>query len=129
MKTSNKMQEVVIQLAGKHGLDLTQPGASLRLDMPGFDRLVIERKGEKLVSVAHIYEQHGRLLPDPEIVFFTGESGWIALEISQVLGGRRVYATLSSDGQESALINAVDQASLAPTSRPIAAATTSPALS
>ena len=113
MKTSNKMQEVVTQLAAKHGLDLSQPGASLRLDMPGFDRLVIERTGEKLVSVAHTYEQDERLMPDPEIVFFTGESGWIPMEINQIVGGRRVYATLSPDGQELALVNPVDQASLA----------------
>ena len=113
MKISNKMQEVITHLAAKHGLDLAQPEARLRLDMPGFDRLVIERTGEKLVSVAHYYEQHGRLMPDPEIVFFTGESGWIPLEITQVLGGQRVYAVVSSDGQELALINAVDQASLA----------------
>jgi hypothetical protein len=83
------------------------------LDVPGFDRLVIERTGVKLVSVAHYYEQQGHLMPDPEIVFFIGELGWIPLEISQILGGRRVYATLSSDGQELASINAVDQASLA----------------
>ena len=45
MKTSKKMQEVVTQLAAKHGLDLGQPGTRLRLDMPGFDRLVIEPLG------------------------------------------------------------------------------------
>jgi len=113
VKTSKKMQEVITRLATKYGLDLSRPDARLRLGMPGFDRLVIEKTGEKTVSVAHYYEQYGRPIADPEIIFFTGDSGWIALEITQVLGGQRVYAVLSSDGQEVALINAVDQASLA----------------
>jgi hypothetical protein len=113
MKTSTAMREIITKLAKKHGPDLTQPGAHLRLDMRGFDRLVIERAGESLVSVAHYYEQDGHLIADPEIVFFTSGSDWIPIEITQVLGGRRVYATLSSDGREVALINDLDQMSLA----------------
>jgi hypothetical protein len=113
MKTSKKMQEVIAQLARRHGLDLTQPGAGLRLDMQGFDRLMIEGVGENLVSVAHYFEQKGKLIADPKIVFFTGASGWVPIEITQALGGHRICAVLSSNGQEVALVNSLDQMSLA----------------
>jgi hypothetical protein len=113
VKTSKKMQEVITRLAARHGLDLSAPEARLRLDMPGFDRLVIERTDEKLVSVAHYYEQDGRLIPDPRIVFFTGESDWIPMEITQVLGGHRICAVLSTHDQEVVLVNSLDQMSLA----------------
>ena len=113
MKTSKKMQEVITQLAERHGLDLSEPKARLRFDMQGFDRLVIEKTGENLVSVAHYFEQDSRLIPDPKIVFFTGESGWIPMEITQALGGHRVCASLSTHGQEVVLVNSLDQMYLA----------------
>ena len=69
MKTSDKIQQVVSKLAAKYGLDLSGTGARLRLDMPGFDRLVIERRGDNLVSVAHCYEQKNHVIANPEIVF------------------------------------------------------------
>jgi hypothetical protein len=107
------MQEVITQLAGKHGLDLASPCARVRLDMSGFDRLVIEREGATLVSVAHYYEQESHLIADPRIVFFTGESGWVPIEIAQALGGHRVYGVLTSDGKEVGLVNTLNQMSLA----------------
>jgi hypothetical protein len=113
MKTSEAMREMITKLAEKHGLDLTNPEARLRLDMPGFDRLVIEKSGEHLVSVAHYFEQSGELLADPKIVFFINDLGWIPIEITQALGGHRVYAIISPDGQEVALINTLGQMSLA----------------
>ena len=38
----------------------------VRFDMPGYQRLVIERHGE-LISVAHYFEQNGDLIPDPDV--------------------------------------------------------------
>ena len=113
MKTSKVMQKVISKLAEKHGLDLTAPETHLRLDMQGFDRLVIAKIGARLVSVGHFFESHGYLMADPEIVFFIGDTGWIPIEITQALGGRRIYADLSSDGQEVALVSPLDQMALA----------------
>jgi hypothetical protein len=107
------MQQVITKLTEKHGIDLTASQASLRLDMPGFDRLVIEKIGAKLVKVAHYYEQHGRLIPDPEIIFFIDEKGWIPFEIEQVIGGRRTHAVLSTDGQSIGLLDYTRQWDLA----------------
>jgi hypothetical protein len=113
VKTSEKMQKVITQLAEKHGLDLSEPEARLQLDMQCFDRLVIEKTTENLVSVAHYLEQEGHLIADPKIVFFTGESGWIPMEITQALGGHRICASLSTLGQELVLVNSLDQMYLA----------------
>lgn len=113
MKTSKKMQAVVTRLADKHGLDLTATEAYLRLDMPGFDRLVIERAGINQVRVAHYFDQQGNLIPDPEIIFFTGNSDWVPIKITQVIGGHRVYAVPTPDGQSVIMTNPNRQADLA----------------
>ena len=99
MKTNPRMQRVISQICEKHGVDLSQPGAHLRLDMPGFDRLVIERITRDEVSVAHYREQNGDLITDPEIVFFTGYSDWVAIAIGQVLCPWARYAWASTDGK------------------------------
>jgi hypothetical protein len=113
MTTSKKMQEVVTELVRKHGLDLTAPEIRLRLEMEGFDRLVIEKFADRLIRVAHYYEQRGDLIADPEILFYTNDSGWIPIEITQVLAGHRIYATLSSDRRSVALADPHRQADLA----------------
>jgi hypothetical protein len=94
MKASSKMQSIIALIAKKHGLDLEARESHLRLEMPGFDRLVIEKIGENLVSVAHYYEQNGDLIAEPDVVFFTGHRSWEPIEITQSLGGTRRVARL-----------------------------------
>ncbi|MFQ5858413.1 MAG: hypothetical protein ACE5LU_22660 [Anaerolineae bacterium] len=113
MKTCPRMQKIVTKLAKKHGLDLTADQAHLRLDMPSFDRLVIEKVGKYQVSVAHYFEQHGDLVADPEIVFFTGYKEWVPIEITQVISGWRQVAKLSKDGKNIAGFNRRAQADVA----------------
>jgi hypothetical protein len=93
------MQQVITAIAQKHDIDLqTVPvGSSLRLDMPHFDRLVIEKIAPKQISVAHYFEQNGDLVADPDIVFFLDDAGWIPIGITQVFGYQRV-AFLRPDG-------------------------------
>ena len=113
MKTSKKMQEVITQLAQKHGLDVTADEGYLRLDMPGFDRLVIENIPKNQVKVAHYYEQHGHLIADPEIIFYTGFAEWVPINVTQVLSGHRVYAVPTPDGEGIVLTDPQRQADLA----------------
>ncbi len=98
MKTARQMQQIIEKLAEKHGCDLSYREAHLRLDMPGYDRLSIERIGPNQISVAHYFEQNGDLIADPEVVFFTGATEWIPIAIGQVLGGWREVAWLKPDG-------------------------------
>ena len=89
MKPSHKMQEVITALATKHGLDLKQKGATLRLTMPHYDPLVIEVLHENLINVAHLYEpQPSVRITDPAIAFFSGYDLWVAVEVTQCIGGR-----------------------------------------
>ena len=66
------MQEVITNIGHLHGIDFSQSEAHLRLEMKGYDRLVIENVGVSQVSVAHYYEENGDLVADPDIVFFIG---------------------------------------------------------
>ena len=58
----------------------------VRFEMPGYDRLVIERHHE-MISVAHYFEQNGDLIADPEVELHYPT--WTPTAINQVLGGRR----------------------------------------
>jgi hypothetical protein len=60
----------------------------IRLQVPGFMRLVIEHvgrgpRGGELVSVAHYGEQNGDLMRDPEIVFEVVAGQWQPVSIQQ----------------------------------------------
>ena len=56
------------------------PEFHVRFTMPGFDPLVIERQGSRVI-VGHYFEQNGDLMSDPEIVFDLAT--WAPLEITQ----------------------------------------------
>jgi hypothetical protein len=114
VKSSPKMRQVIEQLAAKHEVNLNEVGASLRLDMSGYDSLYIQGMGPTLIRVAHRFESQGVLIPDPEVLFFTGYGvKWIALAITQAVGGNRTYAHLSNDGTRLVRYHKTAQASLA----------------
>ncbi len=85
MKASNKLQDFILKLVNKFDVDLSQVGSHIRLDMKGCDCLWIERIGINLVSVAHYFDMNGDLIPDPEVIFFTGYTEWIAISIKNQL--------------------------------------------
>jgi hypothetical protein len=114
LKTCERMQRIMTEIAAKHGLDLEAPEAHLRLELPPYEPLVIEKVGRHLVSVAHYYEQNGDLVADPDVVFFTGYGEWVPLEITlPPPGGYRVYAVVSPDGAEVTRLDVRGQAELA----------------
>jgi hypothetical protein len=99
MKTCTSMARVVEAIAKKHHLDLDEVGAHLRLEQPAYEPLCIEVIGERLVSVAHYFEQHGDLVPDPEMVFCTyPDRQWVPVEITMAIGRRRVASEVE-DGR------------------------------
>ena len=67
----------------------------VRFDMPGYQRLVIERHGE-LISVAHYFEQNSDLVPDPEVELHYPT--WTPTAITQAIGYRR-EKFIPRDGQ------------------------------
>jgi hypothetical protein len=71
----------------------------VRFDMPGYDRLVIERHGD-LISVAHYFEQNGDLIADPEVELHYPT--WTPTAITQVIG-YRCAKFIERDGKTSFL--------------------------
>jgi len=63
-----------------------QPHFHLRLDMPHFDRLVIERHND-MISVAHYFEQNGDLVADPDVELHYPT--WVPTAITQAFFGYR----------------------------------------
>ena len=107
MRSCPKMQAVIRALTEKHGVDMTQPQSYLRLDMPNFDRLIVETIDARRLVVAHYFEQNGDLVPDPSVTFFVIDSGeWVPIGIEQALGGpvlavlgpRDPQLTITEDG-------------------------------
>jgi hypothetical protein len=114
VKTCERMQRIISEIAAKHGLDLEAVEAHLRLELPPYEPLVVEKIGRHLVSVAHYYEQNGDLVADPDVVFFTGYGEWVPVEITlPPPGGYRVYAAVSPDGAEISHVDFHGQAELA----------------
>jgi hypothetical protein len=99
MRSCPQMKKVITDLTMKHGIDLEQVGANFRLDMPGFDRLCVERISRGCISVAHYFKMNGDLVAEPDIVFFVDSTGvWFPISINQSLTGWREYAELNDAG-------------------------------
>src|SRR5579875_3334609 len=77
----------------------------IRLEVPGFMRLVIEHvgrgpRGGELVSVAHYGEQNGDLMRDPEVVFEIADGQWNPISIQQdYIGSYREAVYVSEEGK------------------------------
>jgi hypothetical protein len=65
-----------------------------RFDLPGYERLVIERHTD-LISVAHYYEQNGDLVADPDVELHYPT--WTPTSITQVFGYRPKF--IERDGK------------------------------
>lgn len=77
------MQTMVYDILRKYGLVQvfeTSPEFHLRLELPPYLPLVIERVGE-IISVAHYGELNGDLMRDPELTYLWGT--WAVLSITQ----------------------------------------------
>lgn len=114
MQTCPNMQHFILCLAARFGMDLNAEEAHLKLVNEGYLPLAVEKVGKHLLSVAHYAEEGGDLIPDPEVVLFTGYSTWVPIEIAQrPPGGYRVYAEVSADGKSIARLDPAGQAELA----------------
>ena len=124
MKASPKMQSFVQQIAEQYGIYPLQKGAYLRLKMEGFGNMVIKNIDFGRVSIGHYLTISGVRTADPEIVLYvapeTGssqkneeEAAWIPVEITQVLGGRRICAEFALDSSDMRFFDLEGQEKLA----------------
>lgn len=97
-KHSPKMRRIIEQIAEILYINLAEPNAHFRLEMAGFDRLVVENCGRSRIMVAHYFEMNGDLVPEPSVIFFTGIQGqWIPTNITQSMTGLSECARINSD--------------------------------
>jgi hypothetical protein len=113
MKASPTMQQLVQRLVEQHGVDLTPVGAFLRLDQPEHDSLVIDHLARAQIAVTGCFEECGVGKIDREVLFFTGYTDWIPLEITQLATGWTAYARLDADGAQIVRLNPCGQEKLA----------------
>ncbi len=113
MKASPAMQQFVSELAEHYGVDLAQVGAYLRLDQPGYDSLVVDHIGASQIAVACTYEECGQWQIDREVVFFTGYTPWVPMEITQSATGWTAFAKLDANDTRIVRINHCGQEKLA----------------
>jgi hypothetical protein len=108
------MKAEIEKLAQKHNVPFAQIEEYMRLDMPHFSCLCVEKIGINRISVAHYFEMNGDLVPDPDIVFFVQDSGeWCPIGIHQPLGGWRSYVKMTADGTDIEEYEEFGQADLA----------------
>lgn len=113
MKPCPTMQQIVQQLAERHGVDLCPVGAFLRLDLPERDSLVIDHLARSQIAVACCFEECGTWKIEREVIFFTGYTDWIPLEITQSATGWTAFARLDAEGAHIVRINHCGQEKLA----------------
>lgn len=113
---SPQMQEIIERITKKHGIEIySGDNPYIRLDMPGFGRLCIERilSSPIVILVAHYFEMNGSLVFEPMIDFLVEDSAWIPICIDQPICGYSRCVDISVDGQVEKIINLPQQHDLA----------------
>lgn len=75
----NTIQEI-LRHYGYDAVSDVPVGEHIKLEIDGFEDLVIEKTGHMTISVAQYYEQRGDLMADPDIVFRVIGDDWIPIE-------------------------------------------------
>lgn len=103
MQGTKLFRNTINSLLKAHDADLSQPGSSLTLDNEPYMRLSINRISTNVISVAHTYVQHGDLMSDPEMRFWTlndDEFGyWYPIDYTQHGLGIYQEAVIFEDGK------------------------------
>ena len=97
MNKAEGMKNYITDLAQKHGVDLSLPGAELCLEMEGFDPLYIKNVGKNYISVVRPNQADSDKVFSPEVTFFTGHSEWMPVRIEDTVSGLRLYDQLAED--------------------------------
>ena len=81
--TSPRMEQVVTQLAAKHGVDFSQRGTLFSIDRPNNPQrwLIGNIDGERIGVTRCAVDENNRLTPDLDMVFDVTPGGWEPVEI------------------------------------------------
>jgi len=122
-RTTPRMEQVITTLGRIYSVNFAQPDAVLKLELPGYMPLVIERLTRQNLSVTHYRTKETPLddtIADPDVEFFITEGGWVPFAIQQpqiailgqILGGYSSYALQEPSGTI-AIIDPAGQTALA----------------
>ena len=91
--TSPQLEQIVKRLAAKYGVDLSQPGAQLSLDMPTRPDcwLIANLDGMRISVTRCVVEEGDCLAPDLDMVFALTLQGWEPVELVHTEGVWNAY--------------------------------------
>jgi hypothetical protein len=89
MNECPKMEATIKRLAEIFGFDLKAPRGTMQLtiDQEGIRDLTVEKMQKNQISVAQYYTVNVALVPEPDILFYMGPTGWIPTAIGQSVEG------------------------------------------
>jgi hypothetical protein len=88
MTKNNKfeIQNIVEKILQKHNIDPSAESYYLKLRMPNYDDLVVEKEGRQVLVGHYYHHPSGDLISDPVLAFDYNQGYWYPVRIEQVLG-------------------------------------------
>ncbi len=81
-----EIQNIVEKILRKHNIDPSGKSYYLKLSMPNYDDLVIEKEGEQVLVGHYYHHPSGDLISDPVLAFDYNHGYWYPVRIEQTLG-------------------------------------------
>jgi hypothetical protein len=82
----NDIQTIIEKILQKHNIDSSSESYFIKLSMPNYDDLVIEKEGKQVI-IGHYYRHpSGDLISDPVLAFDYNKGNWFPVRIEQTLG-------------------------------------------
>ena len=81
-----EIQNIVEKILRKHNIDPTENSYYIKLSMPNFDDLVIEKEGDQVLVGHYYHHPSGDLISDPVLAFDYNHGYWYPVRIEQTLG-------------------------------------------
>ncbi len=81
-----EIQIIIEKILRKYSIDPSGESYYLKLSMPNFDDLVIEKEGEQVLVGHYYHHPSGDLISDPVLAFDYDHGYWYPVRIEQTLG-------------------------------------------
>ena len=81
-----EIQYIVEKILRKHNIDPSAESYYLKLRMPSYDDLVLEKEGEQVLVGHYYHHPSGDLISDPVLAFDYNHGRWFPVRIELALG-------------------------------------------
>jgi hypothetical protein len=81
-----EIQFIVEKILRKHSIDPSAESYYLKLRMPNYDDLVLEKEGEQILVGHYYHHPSGDLISDPVLALDYNNGYWYPVRIEQTLG-------------------------------------------